>query len=151
MTRNHSSSGSMRRISSESSPCRRVLISWKFSQDYPPLLAWSKRSLNSPMTNTSVILPHAQPTWELPWELRFISSSHFLASRTKRCSIRSLTSTSSRSEVFTVNTLRPMTVSTISLIREDSEDPRENSFKTCMMVSKPWLRLKLTFQKRNEL
>jgi len=43
----------------------------------------------------------------------------------------------SRLEVFTVNIPRPMMVSTISLTREDSEDPRENLFKTCMTVSKP--------------
>merc|ERR1711907_454801 len=69
-----SSCGLMRRINSESSLCRRDLISLLFSRDFQSLLPRLKRRLNSPVMITSDTFPPAQPTWELDLEPPFTST-----------------------------------------------------------------------------
>ena len=125
--------GSMRKINSELSPCRRVLTSSQFSLDSQPLLLRLRRLLSLPMTSTLDISHPAQPILEQHSELQFTSS--FQTSLKIRLNLMLLLiSTMYKSEVSMASTLRLMMVSSISQIEEDLEDLRKTSYKTCMMV-----------------
>lgn len=133
-----SSSGLMKRINSESSLWRKVLILVPFSPDLPKEPPLSRRLPNSPMTHILVTSLHAQPTLVLHSEVQFTLS--FLISVQKRIkpnSIRLLMSSTSKSEESMESTLKPMTVSSISPTEEDLEEEKLSSSKTCTMVLKP--------------
>ena len=131
-TRRPSSSGSMRRINSESSPCSKVPILEQSFPDSQLLPSRLSKSLGSLWMIALVILHHA-PLILVPLsEPRYTSSYHFLVSR--RISSRLLpTSTMCRLEVSMVNILRLMMASLISQTEEDLVDPKLTSFKTCTM------------------
>ena len=69
-----SSSGSMKKINSELSPCNKAPTSSKSSRDFPSLLVKLKRKLNSLMMNILVISLTAQPILEQVSELPFTST-----------------------------------------------------------------------------
>ena len=131
-----SSSGSMRRISSVSSPCSRVLTSEPSSRDSPEPLKLSSRRPASPTTTTWVTSPHAPLTLEPLLEPRSISIFPSLA-RTWKSLKRLPINSTSRSAVAEVSTLTPATASSISPTDVDSAAPRRTSFRICTTVSRP--------------
>merc|ERR1711990_738797 len=70
-----SSSGSMKKINSELSPCSKDPTLDKFSQDLLMLPTRLNPRPNSPTTSASDTSQHAQPTWVLVSEPQFTSTS----------------------------------------------------------------------------
>ena len=139
-TPRHSSCGSTRRTSWESSPCSQVPTSLQFSTDSAERPSTLRPSSSSPAMTTSATSPHAQRTSAQPWEHPCTSScqSWWL---TKRPSIELLTSTKSKLEEFMASTPRPTTAFSTFRIREDLESPRNNLSRTWLTASRPsWRR-----------
>lgn len=136
-----SSSGLMKKINSVLFPCRMEQISTLFSKDFQELLLQLKKLPSSQEMTTLDTLPHAQLTLELHSELQSISD--FPSSlRSGMSSKPSLISTTFRSEVFTESTPNQLMLPTTSPTSADSVVPRDNSFRTCTTVLKPWLKRK---------
>lgn len=127
----------MRRTSSVSSPCSKVLTSTRSSTAWAAHASTSRRLLNSHVTTTSDTSLHAPPTSEPPFALQFMSASQNFP-RNGLSSRRSLISTTFRSEVSTESTQSQLMPLTTSPTSADSVAQRESSSKTCTMVSRPW-------------
>jgi len=136
-----SSSGLMRRINWESSPCSQVVTSTPSSIDSPVRAFTSRVTLISSGTVTSATSHLAPPTSEPPWEPQ--STSNCPSSPRSGMSSRPLlTSSKYRSEVSTESTPSRLTPPTTSPTREDSVALRRTSFRTCTTASRPWLKRK---------
>merc|ERR1711997_1118970 len=128
-------SGSMKKISSESSPCNKEQTLELYSPDLQLLLVRLKRVLSSHMTRALVTSHLAQPTLVLPSGPQSIFS--FLILDRKKMSLRkSQLNTSSRFEASMESTASHLTIPMTYPTREDLDVPRFSLSRTCMMASK---------------
>ena len=134
-TRRPSSSGSMKRISSESFQCRMVPTSEQFSGDWLQLLQRLRKLPGSLTITSSVTSPHALQTSARPSEPRFTSLYPTL-DRGSRSLKQLLTATKSRFAAFTASIRSQLTTFMTSRTRGDLVCPRSSLFKTCITVSK---------------
>ena len=134
-TRRPSSSGSTKRINSESSPCSREPISeLSFPDSQLPLSRLSK-SQDSHSMIALVTSLHAQLISALLLEPQFTSNCPNWVHKWTNSRLL-LINTMCRSEASMVSTLSPLTTLTIFRIRGDSADRRLTWYRICTMASK---------------